>query len=217
MLDGRDLRKLPLVDRKECLRLLVPSLGAVRYGDHVMEEGKAFFDLASEQRLEGMVAKRARSVYSGARTRDWIKIKCQRRQEFVIGGYTDPQGSRGHFGALHLGVYDGPPEAPRLVYVSKVGTGFDDARLEAIMARLRPLARATPPFDAGADPHRPRPPLGRAAPRRRGALHRLDRRRRPPPPDLHRPARRQEAPRVPARRDSGGAAPHPALAPEGRG
>ena len=152
MLDGRDLRKLPLVDRKECLRRLVPSLGAVRYGDHVMEEGKAFFDLASEQRLEGMVAKRARSVYSGARTRDWIKIKCQRRQEFVIGGYTDPQGSRGHFGALHLGVYDGPPEAPRLVYVSKVGTGFDDARLEAIMARLRPLARATPPFDAGAVP-----------------------------------------------------------------
>src|SRR4030095_10418979 len=63
---GRDLRKLPLVDRKECLRLLVPSLGAVRYGDHVLEEGKAFFELASDQRLEGMVAKRARSVYSGA-------------------------------------------------------------------------------------------------------------------------------------------------------
>ncbi len=70
----------------------------------------------------------------------------------MIGGYTDPQGSRGHFGALHLGVYDGPTEAARLVYVSKVGTGFDDARLEAIMARLRPLARATPPFDAGAVP-----------------------------------------------------------------
>jgi bifunctional non-homologous end joining protein LigD len=152
MLDDRDLRKLPLVDRKECLRLLVPSLGAVRYGDHVMEEGKAFFELASEQRLEGMVAKRARSVYSGARTRDWIKIKCQRRQEFVIGGYTDPQGSRGHFGALHLGVYDGPTDAPRLVYVSKVGTGFDDAKLRAILDQLRPLARATPPFDAGTIP-----------------------------------------------------------------
>jgi bifunctional non-homologous end joining protein LigD len=152
MLDDRDLRKLPLVARKECLRLLVPSLGAVRYGDHVMEEGKAFFELASEQRLEGMVAKRARSVYSGARTRDWIKIKCQRRQEFVIGGYTDPQGSRGHFGALHLGVYDGPASAPRLVYVSKVGTGFDDARLRAILDKLQPLARATPPFDAGTIP-----------------------------------------------------------------
>jgi bifunctional non-homologous end joining protein LigD len=152
MLDDRDLRKLPLVDRKECLRLLVPSLGAVRYGDHVVEEGKAFFELASEQRLEGMVAKRAKSVYSGARTRDWIKIKCQRRQEFVIGGYTDPQGSRGHFGALHLGVYHGPAAAPRLVYVSKVGTGFDDALLAMIAEKLRPLARATPPFDAGAIP-----------------------------------------------------------------
>ena len=152
MLDDRDLRKLPLVDRKECLRLLVPLLGAVRYGDHVMEEGTAFFELASEQRLEGMVAKRARSVYPGARTRDWIKIKCQRRQEFVIGGYTDPQGSRGHFGALHLGVYDGPVAAPRLVYVSKVGTGFDDALLAAIAEKLRPLERKTPPFDGGAMP-----------------------------------------------------------------
>ena len=152
MLDDRDLRKLPLVDRKECLRRLVPSLGVVRYGDHVAEEGKAFFDLASERRLEGIVAKRARSLYSGARTRDWIKIKCQRRQEFVIGGYTDPQGSRGHFGALHLGVYDGPAAAPRLVYVSKVGTGFDDAKLEAILDKLTPLARATPPFEAGTIP-----------------------------------------------------------------
>jgi bifunctional non-homologous end joining protein LigD len=152
MLDDRDLRKLPLVERKECLRLLVPSLGTVRYGDHVVEEGKAFFEAASAQRLEGIVAKRARSVYSGGRTRDWIKIKCQRRQEFVIGGYTDPQGSRGHFGALHLGVYDGPASAPRLVYVSKVGTGFDAAGLEAILGKLRPLARATSPFDAGAIP-----------------------------------------------------------------
>ena len=152
MLDDRDLRKQPLVDRKECLRLLVPALGAVRYGDHVAEAGEAFFELASEQRLEGIVAKKARSLYSGARTRDWIKIKCQRRQEFVIGGYTDPQGSRGHFGALHLGVYDGVTEAPRLVYVSKVGTGFDDAGLKAILDKLRPLARATPPFDAGTLP-----------------------------------------------------------------
>jgi bifunctional non-homologous end joining protein LigD len=152
MLDDRDLRKLPLVERKECLRLLVPSLGTVRYGDHVVEEGKAFFEAASAQRLEGIVAKRARSVYSGGRTRDWIKIKCQRRQEFVIGGYTDPQGSRGHFGALHLGVYDGPASAPRLVYVSKVGTGFDDALLRTILDKLRPLARATPPFDTGTLP-----------------------------------------------------------------
>jgi bifunctional non-homologous end joining protein LigD len=152
VLDDRDLRRLPLVDRKECLRLLVPPLGTVRYSDHIVGEGRAFFDAASEQRLEGIVAKRAKSLYTGTRTRDWVKIKCQRRQEFVIGGYTDPQGSRGYFGALHLGLYDGPTSAPRLVYVSKVGTGFDGALLKAISERLRPLARATPPFEAGAIP-----------------------------------------------------------------
>lgn len=155
MLDDRDLRRLPLVDRKECLRLLVPPLGPARYGDHVVGEGEAFFDAASAQRLEGIVAKRARSFYPGVRTRDWIKIKCQRRQEFVVGGYTEPQGSRGHFGALHLGVYDGPASAPRLVYVSKVGTGFDEAGLRAIRERLRPLERPTPPFDAGPIPTGP--------------------------------------------------------------
>lgn len=152
LLDDRDLRRRPLVERKECLRLLVPPLGPVRYGDHVAEEGRAFFEAASAQRLEGIVAKKARSVYAGGRTRDWIKIKCQKRQEFVIGGYTDPQGARGHFGALHLGLYDGPAEARRLAYVSKVGTGFDQAGLAAIWARLRPLDRATPPFEAGAVP-----------------------------------------------------------------
>ena len=152
MLDDRDLRRRPLVERKECLRLLVPPLGPVRYGDHVVGEGDAFFEAASAQRLEGIVAKKARGAYPGGRTRDWIKIKCQKRQEFVIGGYTDPQGSRGHFGALHLGLYDGPAEAPRLVYVSKVGTGFDQAGLAAIWERLRSLARATPLFEAGAVP-----------------------------------------------------------------
>jgi bifunctional non-homologous end joining protein LigD len=151
MLDGRDLRRLPLVERKECLRLLVPPLGVVRYGDHVVEAGEAFFELASAQRLEGIVAKRARSPYSGRRTRDWTKIKCQRRQEFVIGGYTDPQGARGHLGALHLGLYEGPA-SPRLVYVSKVGSGFDQAGLKAIRDKLEPFTRATPPFDRGAVP-----------------------------------------------------------------
>ncbi len=144
-LDGRDLRRLPLEARKECLRLLLPARGVVRYGDHVLEHGEAFFDAASEERLEGIVAKRRDSAYTGTRSRDWVKIKCQRRQEFVIGGYTDPQGSRGHFGALHLGLYEGP----RLVYVSKVGTGFDEALLRLVREKLQPLARPTSPFDVG--------------------------------------------------------------------
>jgi len=147
-LDGHDLRRLPLTRRKDCLRLLVPPLGPVHYVDHVLEHGPAFLEAANEQRLEGIVAKKAASSYPGGRSRDWIKVKCQRRQEFVIGGYTDPQGSRGHFGALHIGVYDGA----RLVYVSKVGTGFDQAGLKSLWEKLQPLARATPPFDTGAIP-----------------------------------------------------------------
>ena len=147
-LDGHDLRRLPLTRRKDSLRLLVPSLGPVHYVDHVLEHGPAFLEAANEQRLEGIVAKKAASSYAGGRSRDWIKVKCQRRQEFVIGGYTDPQGSRGHFGALHIGVYDGA----RLVYVSKVGTGFDQAGLKSLWEKLQPLARATPPFDTGAIP-----------------------------------------------------------------
>ncbi len=147
-LDGYDLRRLPLTQRKECLRLFVPPLGSVHYVDHVLEHGQAFLEAAAEQRLEGIVAKKASSPYTGSRSRDWIKIKCQRRQEFVIGGYTDPQGSRGFFGALHVGLYDGA----RLVYVSKVGTGFDQAGLKSLWEKLQPLTRVTPPFDTGAIP-----------------------------------------------------------------
>ncbi|MCL6641224.1 MAG: DNA ligase D, partial [Candidatus Rokubacteria bacterium] len=144
-LEGHDLRRLPLEARKALLAELLPPLGTVRYADHVRGEGEAFYEAAGEQRLEGIVAKRAASPYAPGRSRDWIKIKCQRRQEFVIGGYTEPQGTRRRFGALHLGVYEGP----RLVYVAKVGTGFDEASLDALWGALQPLRRPTSPFDAG--------------------------------------------------------------------
>ncbi|HEY7647520.1 MAG TPA: non-homologous end-joining DNA ligase, partial [Methylomirabilota bacterium] len=144
-LDGYDLRDLPLAERKAALALVLPPRGVLSFGQHVAEQGEAFYEAASEQHLEGIVAKKADSRYEGRRTRDWLKIKCQKRQEFVIGGYTDPQGSRGYFGALHLGVYDGD----RLVYVSKVGTGFDENALKTLWDKLRPLARATSPFAAG--------------------------------------------------------------------
>ncbi len=147
-LGGYDLRRLPLTRRKECLRLLVPPLGPVHFVDHVQGDGQAFLEAAAEQHLEGIVAKRAGRAYAGGRSGDWIKIKCQRRQEFVIGGYTDPQGSRGHFGALHVGLYDDG----HLAYVSKVGTGFDEVGLKSLWEKLQPLARATPPFDTGEIP-----------------------------------------------------------------
>ncbi|PYN32060.1 MAG: DNA ligase [Candidatus Rokuibacteriota bacterium] len=145
VLDGRDLRRLPLEARKECLRLLVPPRGVVYFGDHVLEHGADFLAAACEQGLEGVVAKKRDSTYAAKRSRDWLKIKCQLRQEFVIGGYTVPQGTRAHFGALHLGLYD----KGELVYVSKVGTGFDERTLKTISEKLRPLERPTSPFARG--------------------------------------------------------------------
>lgn len=149
-LEGHDLRRLPLLERKEYLRLILPSLGLVRYGDHVLEHGAVFFDAASEQRLEGIVAKKVTSFYLGGRSREWVKVKCQRRQELVIGGYTDPQGARGYFGALLIGLYEGP----RFVYVSKVGTGFDEAGLKQLWEALEQLSRSTSPFEVGSPPSR---------------------------------------------------------------
>jgi len=145
-LDGRDLRRLPLEARKECLKLLVPPRGVVYFGDHVLEHGADFLAAACEQGLEGVVAKKRDSPYAAQRSRDWLKIKCQLRQEFVIGGYTAPQGARAHFGALHLGLYD----RGELVYVSKVGTGFDVRTLKDISGKLRQLERPTSPFVRGA-------------------------------------------------------------------
>jgi len=144
-LDGRDLRRLPLVERKALLALVVPARGVISYVDHVAARGEDFYEVAAEQRVEGIIAKHGLAPYAGGRTREWLKIKCHLRQEFVIGGWTDPQGGRGWFGALHLGVY----EDGRLVYVAKVGTGFDEALLRQVWDRLQPLARAASPFDRG--------------------------------------------------------------------
>jgi bifunctional non-homologous end joining protein LigD len=141
-LEGHDLRKAPLAVRKACLERALPPLGIARYGSHVPEAGPAVLAAASEARLEGIVAKRAESAYTAGRSEAWLKIKCQRRQEFVIGGYTDPQGSRARLGALHLGLYEGG----QLVYASKVGTGFDGPELERLWRELAPLRRESSPF-----------------------------------------------------------------------
>ena len=142
---GQDLRTLPLVQRKACLALFLPTRGVVEYCDHVAERGEAFYRAARENRLEGIIGKRADSRYIPGRTREWLKFKCQRRQDFVIGGYTTPGGSRPCFGALHLGIHRGG----RLVYVSKVGTGFDAGTLRSIHEQLVALARDDTPFAEG--------------------------------------------------------------------
>jgi bifunctional non-homologous end joining protein LigD len=144
-LDGYDMRGLSLTSRRDGLERLLPPRGPVRWADAVPEAGEAVYRVAETTGLEGIVAKRADSPYTGTRSRDWIKIKCQKRQEFVVGGYTDPQGSRRHLGALHLGIYDGAD----LVYVSKVGSGLDAATLRDLHAALVPLGRASSPFTIG--------------------------------------------------------------------
>jgi bifunctional non-homologous end joining protein LigD len=143
-LDGMDLRGSPLLARKEALRtLLAGGDGGVRFSDHIVGHGAKFYQQACGMGLEGIISKRADSRYVHKRTRDWLKIKCLLRQEFVIGGYSEPKGSRSHFGALLLGVHDDKGD---LVYAGKVGTGFDEARLREVHARLRKLQRAGSPF-----------------------------------------------------------------------
>ncbi|HTM58408.1 MAG TPA: DNA ligase D, partial [Candidatus Udaeobacter sp.] len=141
-LEGHDLRKLALVERKELLARVLPPAGVIQAGDHIEERGTAFFEACSEMGLEGVIAKRGDSRYVGKRSPDWVKIKCQRRQEFVIGGYSDPKGSGRHFGALLVGVQD----KDQLRYVTRVGGGFDERTQKQIWAELRPLARDGSPF-----------------------------------------------------------------------
>ena len=144
-LDGYDLRKLPLRARKRLLRSALSFEGAIRLTPHRNESGEELFEEACRKGWEGLIAKRADSVYTDGRSRDWLKFKCEQGQELVIGGFTAPQGSRTDFGALLLGHYsDG-----ELHYAGKVGTGFDHATLAELGARLRQLERADPPF---ADP-----------------------------------------------------------------
>ena len=142
--DGRDLRSLPLTARKAMLRDAIGAgVGNVKVGPEAIGNGPDFFRQACALGLEGAIAKRVDSVYAdGARSRDWVKVKCIRRQEMVIGGFTPPQGTRRAFGALLLGVHDGSG----LRYAGKVGTGFDDSALQIIGKQLRARERATSPF-----------------------------------------------------------------------
>ena len=141
--DGRDLRKEPLIERKALLERTIVDDACVMYSKHVVDAGNALFEQAKQRGLEGIIGKKIASTYQERRTHDWVKIKAQLEQEFVVGGWTDPRGSRRGFGALLLGVYDGRKLRP----VGSVGTGFDAKKLERISAQLAELERATSPFD----------------------------------------------------------------------
>jgi bifunctional non-homologous end joining protein LigD len=148
-LRGRDLTRLPLAERKQKLAALGWS-GPWRYSDHVVGDGIGLFELARQRGLEGIVAKRADAPYEAGRSRLWLKFKLQQRQEAVIVGYTDPQGSRSGFGALLLAVFE--PRENAYVYIGRVGTGFDAPTRDDLLRRFRPAA-TSPALGAPARAH----------------------------------------------------------------
>ena len=142
-LDGKDQRRLALKERKEKLKKKLRSSATVRFSEDLEGDASDILDKACELGLEGLIGKQADSVYGAGRTRSWIKLKCRARQDFVIGGYTPPKGSRSGFGAVLVGTYD---VHGKLHYAGKVGTGFDDERLGSLMQRFAPLKQADAPF-----------------------------------------------------------------------
>jgi bifunctional non-homologous end joining protein LigD len=143
-LDGYDLTRVPLERRKEVLKALVPDAATLRYSDHVVGSGRTFHEQACRMKLEGIISKRRDAPYEAARSRTWLKVKCAREQEFVIGGFTDPEGSRAGIGALLLGVYDGE----QLVFAGKVGTGFTEKSARELRQKLEALEQKAIPFRA---------------------------------------------------------------------
>ena len=142
----RDVRPLPLRERKQILRRLLTFGGPLRFTEHKNTDGEAYFRQACASGWEGVIAKLAESPYRAGRTRDWLKFKCETGQEFVIGGFTDPRGTRTGFGALLLGYYD---TGRQLVYAGKVGTGFSRQTLTSLHATLAGLEQDRPPFGHG--------------------------------------------------------------------
>lgn len=127
-----DVRPLPLTERKTLLRKLLPTVGPVRYSEHIENEGEVLYRQVVDMGLEGMIAKNGQSRYRGGRSREWIKIPVQRADDFVVVGYTPPKGSQAGFGALLLGQYvDG-----ELVFVGRVGSGFSAGQLTTIRTQL---------------------------------------------------------------------------------
>lgn len=143
-LDGRDLTKLPLLERKKILKTILPRNGIIKYSDHIEKLGVKFFEKAKKATLEGIMAKNKSSIYKpGERSKDWQKIKISMEQEAVIGGFTAPKGSRKLIGALVLGVY----ENGKLIYIGHTGGGFDEAKISAVYKKLKPLISSKSPFE----------------------------------------------------------------------
>lgn len=142
-LDGKDVRKLPLLERKKQLKSIFPSDKHLIFTHHVVGKGEELFRLAKEQGMEGIMAKRKDSPYLSTRSSQWLKIKSIQTMEAVIAGFTTPRGTRQHFGALILGVYGADGQ---LRYIGHTGGGFDDRSLAEVAAKLKPLVTKASPF-----------------------------------------------------------------------
>ena len=142
-LDGYDWRRMPLEERKAKLASILKSGDALRYSDHYAEQGKALFEIARQKKLEGVLAKKRNSCYEERRSREWLKIKIRRQAECVVGGFTEPEGTRAHFGSLVLGLYD---KQGRLIHVGQVGSGFDQKLLAEIWKTLQKIETKKNPF-----------------------------------------------------------------------
>ena len=140
--DGYDLRPSPLLERKTFLRELLRTDETIRYSDHEIEKGKELYDLALEKQLEGIVGKQIHGPYPEGRTTSWLKFKLVRELDAVVGGWTDPRGTRQHFGALLLGLYDGK----KLEFICGAGSGFSGALQKKLASQLKALQTEKCPF-----------------------------------------------------------------------
>ena len=146
--EGYDVRPLPLVKRKAVLAKLLPRAGALRYSEDFETKGEELYEHVVQLGLEGIMAKKADAPYRGGRSANWLKIRADRTDDFAVVGYSRPKGSRGGFGALHVGGYvDG-----KLTYVGRVGSGFDAQQLKEVSAELEGSIRPTTPCEAGPIP-----------------------------------------------------------------
>jgi bifunctional non-homologous end joining protein LigD len=142
-LDGFDWRRVALEERKKKLASILMAGDSLRYSDHYEKQGKALFEIAQQKGLEGILAKKRDSIYQEHRSSEWLKIKIRHRLEAVIGGYTEPEGSRAHFGSIVLGLYD---TQGRLIHVGQAGSGFDQKSLAEIFKLLKKHETKKNPF-----------------------------------------------------------------------
>lgn len=150
--DGKDLTQLPLTERRVVLSSLIPNKGIIRMSDAFSENGGTFFEAAKQMGLEGIIAKKANSLYHpGLRGEEWLKIKVNKRQEVVIGGYTKNEDTSKPFSSLLVGVF----ENRKLVYTGKIGTGFSIKTQKEMLARFKPLVTSKIPFAAEPDINKP--------------------------------------------------------------